>query len=70
MKAIKVGENKRGEKIALVTSKDGFSVYRRAENYNGHVRGGLEYSWRYIARGLTRDAADALFAKRATGAQP
>jgi hypothetical protein len=63
--AVKIGENKAGDKIALVRDVDGFKVMRRAANYSRTARGGLAYTWRYIERGMSLEAATALFNRRA-----
>lgn len=57
--------NRKGIMFALVSYIDGtFGVYKRCENYSGKVRGGIEYTWRYVQRGMDRDAAQAMFNRR------
>ena len=69
MKAIKIEANKAGKRFALVELDTTFGVYAECFNYAGHVRGGLAVSWRYIKKGLTREAAEALLARRVAGNQ-
>ena len=64
MKAIAVKTNSKGIRYALVTDGATFSVYVERENYCRHVRGGIAKSWRYVERGMTREAAEALFKRR------
>lgn len=64
MKAIAVKSNSKGIRYVLVTDGTTFSVYVERENYCRHVRGGIAKSWRYAERGMTREAAEALFKRR------
>lgn len=64
MKAIAVKTNSKGVRYALVTDGVTFSVYVECENYCRHVRGGIAKTWRYVERGMTREAAEALFNRR------
>lgn len=64
MKAVAVKTNSKGIRYALVTDGATFSVYVERENYCRHVRGGIAKSWRYVERGMTREAAEALFKRR------
>lgn len=64
MKAIAVKPNSKGIRYALVTDGVTFSVYVERENYCRHARGGIAKSWRYVERGMTREAAEALFNRR------
>ena len=64
MKAIAVKTNSKGIRYALVTDGATFSVYVERENYCRHVRGGIAKSWRYVERGMSREAAEALFKRR------
>jgi hypothetical protein len=75
--AIKTGTSKAGEKIALVAGttavanadrtisyRPSFGVYVKKANYDGQVKGGLRYTWRFIKQDLTRDEAEKVFARR------
>lgn len=64
MKAIEVKTNSKGTRYALATDGATFSVYVERENYCRHARGGIAKSWRYVERGMTREAAEALFNRR------
>ena len=64
MKAIAVKTNRKGIRYALVADGTTFSVYVERENYCRHVRGGIAKSWRYVERGMTREAAETLFNRR------
>lgn len=64
MKAIEVKTNSKGTRYALVANGDTFSVYVERENYCRHARGGIAKTWRYVERGMTREAAEALFNRR------
>lgn len=64
MKAVAVKTNSKGIRYALVTDGATFSVYVERENYCRHARGGIAKSWRYVERGMTREAAEALFKRR------
>ncbi len=46
-------ENKRG----LTSEHGGYYVFQLCENYNGRVKGGIEKTWRYVAKGLSYDEA-------------
>jgi hypothetical protein len=67
MKALKIQKNLSGKKIALVQKGEGFAVYVLCANYAGHCRGGIAYSWRVAASGLSMESAEALFVKRVSG---
>lgn len=70
MKALKIEANKAGKRYALVPVPGGtFTVYAECKNYASHVRGGIATEWRYCEKGLTREAADALFARKIAGKQ-
>lgn len=65
---IEKGTNTVGKVFALVRDSDGtFSVWTLAENYAGHVRGGIAKSWRYCAKGMAEDDARAMYAKKLKG---
>lgn len=68
VKALKIAANQKGKRYALVPVGGAFSVYAECLNYASHVRGGMAKTWRYCERGLTRDDAEALFAKKIGGA--
>jgi len=66
--AIEKGTNTVGKVYALVRDSDGtFSVWTIAENYAGHVRGGIAKSWRRCANGMTEDDARAMYARKLKG---
>lgn len=64
MNAIANKTNKRGIQYALVQDGDKFGVYKLCENYCRHVKGGMAKAWRYVEKGMTREAAQALFDRR------
>lgn len=66
MKAIAIKTNKRAIKYMLAQEGEAFSVWKLCENYAPHCKGGMSQIWRYIERGLTKDAADALFKRRSS----
>ena len=63
-KLIQTKTNKRGIQYALGTDGKTFSVWKLCENYAAHRKGGLSQTWRYIEKGMTQDAAAALFNRR------
>jgi hypothetical protein len=63
-KLIETKTNKRGIKYALGTDGNTFSVWKLCENYASHRKGGMSQTWRYIEKGMTQDAAAALFNRR------
>lgn len=63
-KCISKKANSKGTIFALVTGPDGFEVWKLAENYAAHCKGGVARSWRYIQKGLTEATARAMFDKR------
>ena len=70
MKALRMESNKSGKRYAIVAVPGGtFTVYAECKNHAAHCRGGIATSWRYCDKGLTRDAADALFARKIAGKQ-
>jgi hypothetical protein len=66
---IKRGDNTVGTRYALVHNQttDTYEVWVRKANYNGRVRGGIEYSWRYVQLDMDQPTAEALYAKRLAG---
>ena len=66
---IKRGDNTVGTRYALVhnLNKDNYEVLIRRANYNGQVRGGIEYTWRWVQNDMDLPTAEALFAKRLKG---
>jgi hypothetical protein len=73
MKAVEIKTNKNGVQYGLFAVHTGLSadaddctyaVYKLCENYNRHVKGGIAKTWRYVERGLSFEAALALFTKR------
>lgn len=69
MKALKIETNKAGKRFALVPADTTFGVYAECFNYAGHCKGGFSVTWRYCEKGLTREAAEALLARKAAGKQ-
>jgi hypothetical protein len=67
MKALKIEANRVGRRYALVPLGDSFGVYAECRNYDGSVPGGIRASWRYCAKGLNREEAEALFARKVAG---
>ena len=58
--------NSRGVVFALVTGPEGFEVWKLAENYASHCKGGLARTWRYLAKGLSETEAKSLFTRRSS----
>jgi len=55
----------KGRVYARVADPDGtWRILRLCENYNGKVHGGIKKTWRYVAKGLSRDDAISLFDRR------
>ena len=67
MQATKIETNKAGKRFALVAAGSTFGVYAECFNYAGHCKGGFAVTWRYVSKGLDREAADALIARKAAG---
>ena len=66
-RAIQHGLDGRGRKIALVyNGDDTYTLLVRAENYAGHVRGGIASTWRWFgpSQRMPRDEAEILFQRR------
>lgn len=63
-KLIETKVNKRGVKYALSTDGKTFGVFKLCENYAAHCKGGLSFTWRYVQKGMTLEAAQALFNRR------
>jgi hypothetical protein len=64
-KCIAKRANKAGKVFALVKGDSSFEVLALCENYSGQVRGGMSRQWRHVAKGMTQEAAQALFNRRA-----
>ncbi len=45
-------------------SETGYLIFKLCENYNGHARGGISKTWRYVANKLTLKEAKAEFERR------
>jgi hypothetical protein len=67
MKALKIAANKAGKRYALVPQNGTFGVYAECSNYAAHVLGGVAKTWRYCEKGMPREAAEALFARKLAG---
>lgn len=65
MKLIAKKENKRGVTYALAQDGETFGVWKLCENYCRNVKGGIAKSWRYVEKGVTLEAAQAIFNRRA-----
>lgn len=65
MKAIKKAASKSGKEFLLTQDGETFGVYALCSNYCRHAKGGIAKSWRYVEKGLSRDAAERLLARRA-----
>ena len=63
-KCISKKANSKGAVFALVSGPEGFEVWKLAENYAGHCKGGITRTWRYLQKGMNEDAALALFNRR------
>lgn len=68
---LKRDSNTVGTIYALVRNdtKNTYEVWIKRANYNGQVRGGLQYSWRVIQMDMDKPAAEALYNKRLAGKQ-
>lgn len=66
---IKRGENTAGTRYALIqnNTKNSYEVWIRRANYNGQVRGGMEYTWRYVQMDMDLPTAETLFARKLQG---
>lgn len=64
MATIKTYTNTRGIKYALVSEGETFGVWKLCENYAAHIRGGIAKTWRYVEKGMTKEAAEKLFNRR------
>ena len=73
MKAVEIKTNKNGVQYGLFAVHTGLSadaddctyaVYKLCENYNRHAKGGIAKAWRYVERGLSFEAALALYNRR------
>ncbi|KGC37670.1 hypothetical protein [Burkholderia pseudomallei] len=62
--AIERKANAKGVVFALVTDGATWEVWKLCENYNGKVRGGISKTWRYVEKGMTEQAARAMFGRR------
>ena len=69
MKVTAVGKNKAGKRFAIVPQSGLFAVYAESQNYSSHVPGGIAKTWRYCEKGLSIDAANALFMRKLAGKQ-
>ena len=63
-KLIETKVNKRGVKYALSTDGKTFGVFKLCENYAAHCKGGMSFTWRYVQKGMTLEAAQVLFNRR------
>lgn len=50
--------------LCFETETNAFEVWKLCENYNGQVRSGMQKTWRYVERGLSKEQAKALFSKK------
>lgn len=63
-KAIRVKTNSRGIRYCLASNGDAFEVWKLCENYCRQTKGGMRKTWRYVEKGMTKDAAEKLFDRR------
>ena len=61
--------NTAGTVYALVRNdtRNTYEVWIKRANYSGQVRGGMQYSWRYVQMDMDKSAAEALFNKKLQG---
>lgn len=64
MKMIERKQNSRGVSYSIQQEGETFGVWKLCGNYCRHAPGGIRYVWRYVERGMTREAAYALFKRR------
>ena len=64
MKMIERKTNRNGVDYAIFREGETFGVWKLCGNYCRHTAGGIRYVWRYVERGMTREAADKLFKRR------
>ena len=66
---IKRGDNTVGTRYALVHNQttDTYEVWVRKANYNGRVRGCIEYRWAYVEMKMDKPTADALYKRKLGG---
>lgn len=64
-KGIKFAPAKADIRQAGYSDRKDYAVYKLCANYAGHVRGGIAYTWRLVAKDLSLEECKALLAKRA-----
>jgi hypothetical protein len=65
---IQQGKNQVGTAFKVMVRRgDKFSVWKLCGNYDGKVRGGIAYVWRYKVLDVGRDEAMATYAKLTAG---
>lgn len=64
MKLIARKANKNGVVYSIQQEGEQFGVWKLCSNYCPHVPGGVKKVWRYIERGLSFEAAQALYDKK------
>lgn len=69
MKAKLIAANKVGKMYALVPLRGQWSVWARCANYDRHIRDGIAFTWRYCAKDLSEQDAQALFDRKIRGRQ-
>ena len=57
-------KNKKGVIYALVATGSVFEVWKLCENYSRHIKGGIEKTWRYVEKNMSRESAETLFNRR------
>lgn len=50
--------------LCFETETNAHEVWKLCENYTRHVRGGLQKTWRYVERGMTKEQAIELFNRK------
>lgn len=58
-------QNIKGVTYSIMREGETFGVWKLCGNYCRSTAGGIRYVWRYIERGMTREAAENLFERRA-----
>lgn len=57
-------QNSKGVTYSIQQEGEAFGVWKLCENYCRHTKGGIRRVWRYVERGMTREDAEKLFARR------
>jgi len=57
-------KSSRGIIFALVSDQITYEVWKLCENYDGHCKGGIRKTWRYVELNMSKEVAEKLFKKR------